>query len=226
MARPLAENGLLTPWDSVLAVSQWSGRGQLRRPWDSPPGNVYGALVLPAVPQAFDTLTPLILGRLACEFLAGLGVEACLKWPNDVICGGLKVCGMLVEERKGVTLAGIGVNLHAAPDPSFLRNGHAVPAGTLAGLGVASTPVSLWSALVDFVKTGYLDELSQGSPGQAAARTSSRLCWLGQEVLVRDGSEPPWTGRILGLAPDGALRVKPADGAGERLLTSGSIWRA
>lgn len=226
VARPLAENGLLHAWDSVLAVSQWAGRGQLRRFWDSPPGNVYGVLVLPAAPREFDTLVPLLLGRLLCEFLAARGLEAGLKWPNDVLVGGRKVCGMLVEERKGVALAGIGINLFHAPGPELLRQGHAVPAGTLREAGVEATPLSLWCALVDFVKTGYLNDLTQGTPGHVVARIESRLCWLGEEVRVQDGAEPSWTGRLLGLAPDGALRVRPVGAADERFLTSGSIWRA
>lgn len=226
VARPLAENGLIEPWDSVLAVSQWSGRGQLRRNWDSPPGNLYAALVLPAPPPRYDSLLPLVLGYCLAGYLLGRKVAARVKWPNDILAGGVKVGGILVEERRGVVLAGIGLNLASSPQPELLRESHAVPAGYLKTCGLNSTPLALWRDLVDFVKICYETTLTQGTPHNITSLIEPHLEWLGREVLVREGGETPWPAQVLGLAPDGALRVKPAGVAGERLLTSGSIWRA
>ncbi|WP_243359345.1 biotin--[acetyl-CoA-carboxylase] ligase [Fundidesulfovibrio terrae] len=226
VARPMAENKLLDPWDSVLAVSQWSGRGQLRRGWDSPPGNLYAALVLPQPPREYDSLLPLILGYCMAGFLLGRKVPARIKWPNDILAGGVKVGGMLVEERRGTVLAGIGLNLVSSPPLAMLREDHAVPAGYLKACGLNATPLGLWRDLVDFVKICYETTLTQGTPHNVTSLIEPHLEWLGQDVLVREGGETPWRARIIGLAPDGALRVKPAGVAGERLLTSGSIWRA
>lgn len=225
VARPLAENALFGAWDSVLAVSQWAGRGQLRRQWLSPPGNVYAALVLPPVPKAYDSLLPLILGYCIAGFLRYKKLEASIKWPNDLLVAEQKVGGILVEERKGVAVAGIGLNLVSAPPPDMLREAHAVPAGYLRAHGLKSGPLTLWAELVDFVKICYETTLQQGSPGNVAAMIEPLLCWLGETVAIRDGDETPWTARLAGLAQDGALRVMPAGGAGERLLTSGGIWR-
>lgn len=226
VARPLAENGMIEPWDSVLAVSQWAGRGQLRRAWHSPPGNLYAALVLPPIEPEFDSLLPLILGYCLAGFLRGKNNSVRIKWPNDILVGGVKVGGILVEERRNVLLAGIGFNLVSTPDESLLREEHAVPAGNLKALGLPVTPLGLWLELVDFVRICYQASLTQGPPRSVTSLIEPHLCWLGQEVLVREGGENPWPARLIGLAPDGALRVRPADQANERLLTSGSIWRA
>lgn len=225
VARPLAENRMFGPWDSVLAVSQWAGRGQLRREWQSPAGNVYGALVLPPVPKEYDTLLPLILGYCITGFLRFKKLDACIKWPNDLLVAERKVGGILVEERRGVALAGIGLNLACAPSNDLLREAHAVPAGYLRAHGLKSGPLTLWAELVDFVKICYETTLQQGSPGNVVAMIEPLLCWLGETIAVRDGEETPWTAQLAGLAQDGALRVMPAGGAGERLLTSGGIWR-
>lgn len=226
VARPLAENMAIEAWDSVLAVSQWAGRGQLRRSWNSPPGNVYGALVLPPTPKDVDSLLPLILGYCLASFFRAKNLSVSVKWPNDILLDGLKVGGMLVEERRGVCVAGIGLNLVSSPPKEILRQEHAVPAGCLNSAGLSATPLALWCELVDFVKICYENVLIQGPPGRVASLVEPLLSWLGQEVVVREGGEVPWVGRILGLAQDGSLRIKPAGGAGERLLTSGSIWRA
>ncbi len=226
VARPMAENRMLGPWESVLAVSQWAGRGQLRRGWESPPGNVYGALIMPAVPAGLDALAPLMLGYCIAAFFRCKKLDVGIKWPNDLILGGRKVGGVLLEERKGVLVAGVGLNLFSCPAPEALREDHAVPAGFLKASGLDSTPLELWRELVDFVKTCYETALIQGTPEDVAALVEPMLCWLGQDVSVREGGSPAWTGRLAGLARDGALRVEPAGGAGERLLTSGSIWRA
>lgn len=217
---------MLDPWDSVLAVSQWAGRGQLRRGWNSPPGNLYAALVLPPVPKEMDSLLPLVLGYCLAGFLRFKKIPVGIKWPNDILLGNVKIGGVLVEERRGVSLAGIGLNLASSPPPVLLREDHAVPAGHLHEAGHTFSPLSLWCDLVDFMRICYETCLIQGPPSNVAALVEPLLCWLGQEAVIREGAESPWSARILGLAPDGSLRVKPAGGAGERLLTSGSIWRA
>lgn len=219
-----AEAGGLAAWDSVLAVSQRAGRGQLRRRWESPPGNLYACLVLPPAPPEFDSLVPLLLGNCLAEYFAGQGLAMRLKWPNDLLYGGVKVGGLLVEERKGVVSVGIGVNLVSSPPLEALREDHAVPAGHL---GQCFTPLALWRSLVDFLRICYEVALDRASPQAVAASVEMKLAWLGEQVTVREGGSAHYRARLMGLAPDGALRVRPMDGTGvEKILTSGSIWPA
>jgi BirA family biotin operon repressor/biotin-[acetyl-CoA-carboxylase] ligase len=225
VARPLAGSGALAAFDSVLGVSQWSGRGQLRREWHSPPGNLYAAVVLPQMPKTLDTLAPLLVGYLLAQALEAEGIATSLKWPNDLIAGGAKVGGILVEERRGLVLAGIGLNLVSGPPKDRLRADHAVPAGHLAGLGLSATPLLFWHRLVKFLQRGYADCLHFDTPTTLTTMIEKRLAWLGGAVQVIQGQSPPYLARLVGLAPDGALRVKMLDGTGqENLLVSGSIW--
>lgn len=110
------------PW-VVLAEQQTAGRGRRGRSWQSPfAGNIYGSLLwrFNQINANFVGLS-LVVGVVMCRLLTHLGVEQLgLKWPNDVLCQGKKLCGILIEMR-GEThgpydaVIGIGLNL-AMPD--------------------------------------------------------------------------------------------------------------
>jgi BirA family transcriptional regulator, biotin operon repressor / biotin---[acetyl-CoA-carboxylase] ligase len=224
-ARTFVDEGRLPVWGSVLAVSQTSGRGQLRRNWFSPPGNIYAALAWPEAHGAFDVLAPLLAGLMVAEFLETLGFEAQLKWPNDILVGGCKTGGILLEERKGRVLAGIGLNLASAPPPEFLRENRAVPATALAERGLAADPLGLWSALVKFGQSCYDSWASATYPGAVISRLERRLAFLGRDVWVRETETAAYRARILGLAGDGGLRLARQDNGylSEMILHSGGV---
>ncbi len=108
----------------VIADEQTRGRGRLQRVWQSPPDrNLYASLVLrPAVEPASASLITLTAGVAAAEAIAGLcprGVG--LKWPNDVLVGGRKVCGILTEIKTAgravdAVVVGIGLNVNMAAE--------------------------------------------------------------------------------------------------------------
>jgi len=218
--------GLLPQWGAVLALTQTRGRGQLRRDWSSPAGNIYAAWAWPAAHGIFDALAPLLAGLVVAEFLASRGVSAEIKWPNDILVNGEKVGGILLEERGGRVLAGVGLNLASAPPPSNLREGAAVKAGSLGENGLAEDPLSLWSALVNFGQSCYTSCVSATFPGDVISRLERRLAWLGREVRVQESGEAAYRARVLGLAEDGGLRLaRPDKGPlSETVLHSGSVF--
>lgn len=223
--RPLAECGACFAWDSVLGVKQWAGRGQLRRRWESPAGNLYAAMVLPKPPERFDTLVPLLVGHCLAEYFRSRGSGVALKWPNDILQNNAKVAGVLVEERRGHLLAGIGINLVSAPPAARLREGFAIPAGVLSTTISEPTPLGLWLELVNFVRNCYQKCLQIDTAESLAYTIEQSLAWRGELVEVLDGGDPPRRGRLSGIDPDGALRLVPEDGYGTAIrLVSGSIW--
>ncbi len=125
----------------VLGLEQTAGRGRRARAWASPRGNFHASLVM--APEgtpaqvALRSFAAALALRDAMVTLTG-GPEAfSLKWPNDVLCNGGKVAGILLESiSAGAGVAhlviGIGVNLIAAPDMSVMEQG-AVPPVTLLG---------------------------------------------------------------------------------------------
>ncbi len=226
-ARWLCDEGLLGPWDSVLSPRQNAGRGQLRRPWDSPAGNLHASLRWPGPPgenfaaKAWDRLTPLAAGWMLARGLEEMGVAVEVKWPNDLLLHGRKMGGVLVEERRGTTVVGVGLNLSWAPPASRLRADHAVPAGTLAEAGAAIPPLGVWSRLVDQAQICYTKCLHSADSQEFIDRFSRRMAWIGRTVTIREGERPPYQARLLGVAQDGGLRL--ARNEEETVLYSGSV---
>lgn len=115
----------------VTAERQTRGRGRRERKWDSPPGTgLYASFVLrPDWPAAEAPRLAVLCGMAAYGALlkAGIG-DLRVKWPNDILAGGRKICGVLVEPRLGgdrieFAVAGIGINVGQGADdfPPDLR---------------------------------------------------------------------------------------------------------
>lgn len=215
-AARLAERGLLGVWDSVQVASQTAGRGQLRRRWLSPAGNVYAALRLPLVPPFDGMAAAPAVGALLAAGLRAMGWPVALKWPNDLVlwCADgrpRKVAGILLEERGGLLLAGVGVNVAWAPPPGSLREGAALEAvclgGWAGGMGRAAPPSAegLWQRLVNRLHSAYTQTYPWSDGWRAAAE--ALLLWRDRPVVVRDGARLV-RGRLAGLAPSGALRLE------------------
>ena len=103
----------------VVADMQTAGRGRRGRTWSSPPGtNVYFTLILKPelTPDKASMLTP-VMGLAVAEGIRGTcGLEAQIKWPNDIVMNGKKVCGMLAEmslEQDFIhyIVIGVGINV-------------------------------------------------------------------------------------------------------------------
>lgn len=98
----------------LVAEQQTGGRGRLDRQWESPPraGLTFSVMLRPSVEPARLSLLPLIAGLATVEGVHAVGgVEASLKWPNDVLVGERKLGGILVEIAGGGVVVGIGLNV-------------------------------------------------------------------------------------------------------------------
>jgi len=105
----------------ITARAQNAGRGRRGRPWFSPLGeNAY--MTLTAAPP--EERYPIIAGVAVRSALAGLVPEQAvdLKWPNDIVISGKKVCGILCETRGPITAIGIGVNVNQQIWPKELEH--------------------------------------------------------------------------------------------------------
>lgn len=206
-------------WTSLVSPAQRAGRGQLRRDWLSPPGNLYVSTLWPDLGRPFATLLPLVAGVAVATALRSLGLEAWVKWPNDILVCGRKVVGILVEDRGGRIIVGTGFNCHWAPAPADMRPGHAVPGGTLVEAGLTSGPLGLWLTLLPHLRAEVSAAALQGAQW-FVRRAEELLAYRGRVVAIADG-ESRVTGRILGLALDGGLRLLQEDG--EQVLYSGGL---
>jgi BirA family biotin operon repressor/biotin-[acetyl-CoA-carboxylase] ligase len=139
LAQQDAEEGTV-----VIAEAQSAGRGRLDRSWESPPAmNLYLSVVLrPDIPAVSASLIPLMVGVAVADVISQYCPgQVRLKWPNDVLIDGKKICGILAEmrtkaDRVSFIIAGIGVNLNMQKlhYPRELRETATTAARTTSGI--------------------------------------------------------------------------------------------
>ncbi len=103
----------------ILAERQTGGRGRLDRTWSSPEGGLYLSIILrPGIPPEGLVSLPLAMGVGVCTALRKWGLDAWLKWPNDVLVNEKKISGILMESKSSsdVVIVGIGINLNTELD--------------------------------------------------------------------------------------------------------------
>ncbi|HEX7831631.1 MAG TPA: biotin--[acetyl-CoA-carboxylase] ligase [Thermoanaerobaculia bacterium] len=115
------ENELSLPQAMIIAGEQFAGRGRNDRSWSSPAGKgIYTTTLLTRTAQELP-LVPLAMANILATYLRETyAIDARIKWPNDVLVGGKKIAGILIEARmqddRVFLLIGIGVNVEPAPD--------------------------------------------------------------------------------------------------------------
>ncbi len=113
LASDPANDGLV-----VWAEEQTAGRGRMGRSWHSPPGCgvLLSVLVFPPEPLRRPVLMTALAAVAVCDTIRDCArLESAIKWPNDVLVEGRKVCGILVEQGRG-TVIGIGLNVNTPAD--------------------------------------------------------------------------------------------------------------
>jgi BirA family biotin operon repressor/biotin-[acetyl-CoA-carboxylase] ligase len=195
----------------IIAGEQTGGRGRLRRTWLSPAGNIALSIVLYPPPDGLSYLVMIasLAAARAIESVTGLKTQ--LKWPNDVLIGGRKVCGILVEnEMKGKKVAfsivGIGINidLDVAGYPEI--------SGMATSLKSKSAKGDLCLKIIRALLTEF-DRLYRQLPDSRLIYQAWRdsLVTLGKKVRVVSGAQT-----IEGIAESvdetGALLIRQSDG--------------
>lgn len=210
----------------VLADAQSEGRGRLDRTWESPPsGNLYLSVVLrPDIPAAQASLIPLTAGVAAADTLSRYCPgRVRLKWPNDVLIGGKKICGILTEmrtrgDRVHFLVVGIGVNLNMRPLdlPRELREtATSLRIETGGEIDRLDFAVRLFESLERWYRV-FLG-------GGAAIREHWLQCadLVGKRVEVVHGKTTE-RGTVVGLDPAGALLLEGETGV--RQVLAGDIY--
>ena len=123
----------------LVAEAQTSGRGRMGRAWVSRPGAAltFSALLRPVVvPPARRGWIPLLAGvAIASAVAAAAGLDARLKWPNDVLVGGRKLAGILAEQAAGAVVVGVGLNVSARRDELPIETATSLALEGAAGIG-------------------------------------------------------------------------------------------
>ncbi len=208
----------------IVAKEQSRGRGRRGRAWVSPAGNLHATLMLmtdPAPPAAAPQLgfvAGLALHDAAVAAAPALTLRLALKWPNDLLCAGRKIAGILIEgEGDPVVVAvGIGVNCRHHPDASEF------PATDFAAEGVEVEAATLFDHLAVAMQARLA--LWNRGAGFAGVRAAwlSRALGLGQPIRVRL-PERETTGCFETIDDAGRLVLRTARGEVET-VASGDVF--
>ncbi|HYE14928.1 MAG TPA: biotin--[acetyl-CoA-carboxylase] ligase [Pyrinomonadaceae bacterium] len=210
----------------VVAREQTAGRGRQGRSWASPKGaGLYVSVVLRPRMDAKDwpliTLAAALAVREAVKEVCAL--DADIKWPNDLLAGGRKLCGILAEtvETPGgrAVVLGVGVNLDDRAFPSELNETATSVAGEA---GQPCDADELLGALTRSLARWHETLQREGGPARVVAEWESHSSFArGRRVRVSLPGET-FEGVTRGLEPDGALRVE-TDGRSLRRVRAGDV---
>lgn len=125
----------LSHLDAVYALSQTAGKGRLGRSWENAGEEALYYTIVCKTPLADPASLPLLASLAVAGALQKLlGLNCQIKWPNDLLAGGKKLCGILCESTPGGIVCGIGVNLRQSED--FFA-AHGLPYATSAAAALA-----------------------------------------------------------------------------------------
>ena len=186
--------------DWLVALQQSAGRGRQGRAWAGGEGNFFGSTLVRL--RAGDPPPPLLslaagLALVEAVEVATPNLPLMLKWPNDLLLGGDKLGGILLERGGERVVAGFGVNLGPAPD---------FPDRKAASLDGAIAPKAFAPLLAaSFART--LELWRRGAPDALGAAWLERAHPVGALLTVHTSADDRTSGRFEGLEPDGALRL-------------------
>ncbi|MBI1941586.1 MAG: biotin--[acetyl-CoA-carboxylase] ligase [Acidobacteria bacterium] len=210
----------------VLAEEQTAGRGRFGRAWFSEKSSgIYASIVLrpplaPAVAPMITLMTA-VAAHQAVSTTTGLPVD--IRWPNDVLVNGKKVCGILTEmnaevDRLHAVVVGIGINVNHHEMPEELRE--IATSLRIEGRKTYSRSHLLVALLKELARKYYL-LLDEGGAAIARRWAAGSTYAEGKRVRVRTNSEE-FVATTAGLEPSGALRIRREDGR-EEAMVSGEI---
>lgn len=199
----------------VVAERQHAGRGRLQRTWLSGNGGLYFTVVVrPEIPLMQAGLVNLAVAVDLAELLCrDYGIEARVKWPNDILVGKRKICGVLSQmEGEGDRVAwiniGIGLNVNNTPE---LEEPIAVSLQALVGRSVPRRPI-----LEAFLER-FEQRLADFDPAAVIDQWRSNNATLGQQVRVCTVNTMV-EGAAVDIDANGGLVVALADGTRQTLI--------
>jgi BirA family biotin operon repressor/biotin-[acetyl-CoA-carboxylase] ligase len=215
-ARSGAEAGLV-----LIAEEQSGGRGRLSRTWASPPrAGVYVSVLLrPSPPTATWPLLTLLTGLAVVEAVVGVaGVDARLKWPNDVLVDGRKLAGILAERVDDAVVIGIGINVSTRPD-------ELPETGTsLAMSGGATDREVIAAEVLRALHRRYVAWCDTAGAATPVLSSYREMCeTIGSDVTVELPGGHVVCGVASGVDDDGRLVVRETMDGSLRSFTAGDV---
>ncbi|HEX3003748.1 MAG TPA: biotin--[acetyl-CoA-carboxylase] ligase [Angustibacter sp.] len=223
-----ARSGRAVPGAVLTTDDQQAGRGRRDRTWTTPPRSsvAVSLLLQPQVPRAAWTWLPLVVGVGVVDALVRVaGLDARLKWPNDVLVGDLKLCGVLAEvvETPNGTAVVVGIGLNVS------QSAEELPVPTATSLTIAGSATTDRDTVLRAVLRGVGARYdawveADGDPRRSSvgAAYRERCATIGQQVRVELPGGDALVGEAEGVDDAGCLLVRPSSGQ-VRALAVGDV---
>jgi len=215
----IAAGEVLREGDWLVAKRQVSGRGRQGREWFDGTGNFMGStIVRPTNSDPPAHSLSLMTGLAVYEAILPLcpdPIALMLKWPNDVLLGGAKLCGILLESQGGAVVVGMGINLRSAPN---------LPDRPTVALSDFTSPPSL-EVFADRLTAGFELELERWRNHGLELLVRRWLAAahpIGTKLSVHDPSGDRVHGTFEGLDAHGSLLLRDGDGK-TRTIHAGDV---
>jgi BirA family biotin operon repressor/biotin-[acetyl-CoA-carboxylase] ligase len=224
LAREMAQSGE-SEGLVVLARQQTAGRGRQGRSWSSPSGEgLYVSILLrPDIKPADSPVITLAAAVAVAETMGQVyRITPDIKWPNDVLARGRKICGILVESaieanRLLYAVMGIGVNLNQREFPEEIKE---TATSLLIESGQSVTPDDFLKQLLDRLECWYRQATAK--PSDVIARWEAMSSYAHNCTVRVECSDSIIEGTTRGLTARGALVVEMASGE-RREIVSGEV---
>lgn len=201
----------------LRAECQSAGRGRQGRDWASRTGNLYATTLVRLRPADPPAASLALVAAVAVQEAVGVhGVEATIKWPNDLLVDGAKLSGILLEREGEAVAVGFGVNCAHAPDlPDRATT-------SLAAQGCLIEPAILVETLAEVFARWLMRWRSEGlSPVLDRWRDRAHPPGTALSARLPDGAAID--GLFVGIDADGALNLRLADGT-TRAIHAGDVF--
>ena len=194
---------------TIVAEQQSKGKGRLGREWVTVDHALAMSVLLrPKIDVAEVSQLSLVSAVAAHEALSLFAPQTCIKWPNDLLIDGKKVCGILTEMQQGqhglTVVVGLGINV-SEPESGWAKNMRTPPTSLNAYSQHNIHKDDVLQAMLESLNTWYSHFIQHGFTPVLKAWEKAHVA-SGQHVSVYDGNTYI-QGIALGLADDGALRL-------------------
>ena len=206
----------------IVADTQTKARGRSGKPWKSPKGGSWLSIVIrPNVPPTHASLITLATGVAVCKSLRELGVNAEIKWPNDILIRGKKVSGVLTEAKVtfnnlDYVIVGIGIdtNLNIDDFPEELKQGATSVKNEIDGEICEDKLIAIF--LKEFENIYNLFKEENYEKILHEWRILSKT--IGSEVIIKQPLGKTIEGYAVGINKEGSLIIEKGDGSLEKIF--------
>lgn len=205
----------------VIAESQTAGRGRLGRKWISPEGGIWLSIIVkPEIQLLYAPRITLLAGVSVARTIRGLGLPAKIKWPNDILINGKKVCGILTEIGAEVDMidylvVGIGIDANVDTE-SFPEEFRDSSTSLKKEMGENINRVDFVRKLLEEFEASYSKFQETGFP-PILEEWRNMSATIGEWVKITTQTRTIY-GEAIGVDSEGALILETGEGQLEKIV--------